>query len=126
MTPRISAAAMMFGTAASNLPSMSVAGLDIASSLSTSSAAISAGTNTKISTRVPTICEIRSRGVEAPGAARRRSAPAAARMFVVSPASTLPSSQPTKPMTNAANTLGSIASALATMTRTGSSRPPRL
>ena len=39
---------------------MSVAGLEIASILSASSAAISAGTNTKISTMVPTTCEMRT------------------------------------------------------------------
>ena len=54
----------MFGTAASILPSMSVAGLEIASILSASSAAISAGTNTKISTMVPTIREMRRRRIE--------------------------------------------------------------
>ena len=114
----------MLGTAANILPSMSVAGLEIASILSASSAAISAGTNTKISTMVPTIVEMRS--VESsPIRCAPLSAPAVARILVTSPASTLPTSQPAKPMRNAATMFGTISRNLVTIALTGSSSPPR-
>ena len=78
---RISAAAMMCGTAARSFCSMSVAGREIASIWSASSAAISDGTKTRMKTIVPATRE--SFTVSAsPMLPPSLSAPAAARRFV--------------------------------------------
>ena len=53
------------------------------------------------------------------------SAPAAASRLVTSPRSTLATSQPTKPITAAPNTFGTMSSSLVSMDCTGSSSPRR-
>ena len=119
---RISVAATMFGTAVRNFCSMSLAGREIASICSASSAAISDGMNTKMKTIVPATREIFTVSAS-PICPPSLSAPAAARRFVTSPRSTFASSQPTKPMMPAPTMFGTIASSFASISCTGSSRP---
>ena len=121
---RISVAATMFGTATRNFCSISVAGREIASICSASRAAISDGTKTKmktISANHARASPCRSESWIVPAELVRAGGGEDARQ--PSRASTLASSQPTKPMMAAPTMFGTIASSLASISCTGSSRP---
>ncbi|EWS62945.1 hypothetical protein Y695_03824 [Hydrogenophaga sp. T4] len=94
----------------------------MASTLSASSAAISDGRNTATNTSRPTTLESCT-ALERPARPPILSIPAVRVRLVVRLRSTVATIQPTPPITNAATALGSMSSVLATMSRSGSSRP---
>ena len=122
VTTRIRPAAMMCGTAASIMPSMSVAGFDIASIFSASSAAISEGRNTATNTSMPSTADGFTVSFS-PARPPSRSMPAVRLRWVVMLRSTVATIQPTAPMMKAPSALGSMSSVLVTMALSGSSRP---
>ena len=99
----------MSGTASNSLCSIAVAGFDSASICSASSAAISAGTKTRMNTIVPSR---RDRFIEGdnPRLAACLSRPALAARLLTRPLTILATTQPAKPIAPAATTSGSTLS----------------